>query len=149
MWFQLAKMRVLGWVGGWKLYAILFAVGLSSGIYAGIRWEKGSATADLEKQLAANQAQYEENLNALNSRWQGKVDLLNGEITSWATQAANDTRRISELMDELSILWGKFDEIENEITTITDFGTCEFSPDAISLLRAAATATTSGSLPDD
>lgn len=138
----------MGWftgMGTLKILALTSVASIAIGTYAGIRWQKGVQYDFLEAKLTLVEEQAAQSLINLNKLWLVQAEQAKIDIREWQVQNSLDEDLIQQLIAGQTVIRGKFDEINQEITITTDFGMCTFSPDAIRMLRessAAANGTT-------
>ena len=145
-------------LGGWGskvaaggyLYAIIAGATLLFGFYAGIRWEKGAQTVELRQTMMQLEDQANQAIENLDARWKTAATNAQIQVTEWNLQNQVDNQIIAKILAGQDDIRRKFDDINTEITITTDFGTCQLSPDAVRLLRAASSSTRHGNgVPSD
>jgi hypothetical protein len=134
---------------GWQLYALIATGSLALGFAGGIRWEKGAQTDDLRDQLESLSERAQAALVTLGTAWETEAAKVNIEVGEWNAQNEQDRALIRDLLAGQADIRSKFDELDNEITVVTDFGTCQLSDDAVRLLREAGERTRVAELPDN
>lgn len=142
-------MNFLRLIGGWKLYALIGAVSLSMGFYGGMRWEKGANLAEAEAALQALSEQAQTALGELGSAWEAEAGRVQVKVEEWNLQQQVDEALLIKLLKGQDEIRREFNDLNTEITVLTDFGACKLSPDAIRLLRAASEKAGSPSVPNN
>lgn len=132
---------LLKYLGGWQMYALIAATTLSLGFYSGMRWEKGANLADAEKQLKSLSIQAQEAIAELGVAWESEANRAKIQVEEWNLRSQVDEALLIELINGQDEIRRQFNDINTEITVVTDFGTCQLSPDAVRLLRAASEST--------
>jgi hypothetical protein len=129
----------------WIKATILASIAsLTLGFYAGIRWEKGVQVDNLKSQITALSEQAERALTNLNNKWKREVAQVQLDLDRWHEQNQDDETLLRELLQGQNDIREKFNDLGNEITITTDFGTCELSPAAVELLRNASRSAATG-----
>jgi len=134
---------------GWKLYGLIAVGALSAGFYAGTRWEKGAQLNDAQRALQELSEQAQAALVSLGKSWEDEVDKTKIKVEEWNLQSQVDEVIFLEIRDGQNDIRSRFDELDNEITVVTEFGTCELSDSAVRLLREASERTRAAELPTD
>ncbi len=136
--------------GSLQILALASIASVALGFTAGLKWEKADRYEDAKSQIIAIQDQAILSRDLLNERWEAEAAQVKVIMDDWGTQNRMDNEMIKRLLAGQTIIKGKFDDINTEITITTDFGQCTFSPDAIRLLReSSAAANQTDSLPND
>lgn len=146
---MLGLLRGLKGLAGWKMYLIIGVAATTIGFAGGIRWEQGAQLADAKKALEELSVQAQQALVSLGSAWDEEAAKAQLEVSEWNAQNENDRALIRQLIVGQAEIRNQFEELDNEITIVTDFGTCELSPNAVRLLRAASERTRAAELPND
>jgi predicted nuclease with TOPRIM domain len=142
-------MMLIKALTGWRLYLILGTAALSAGFYGGIRWEKGAQYTAAQRALEELSIKAQEALVTLGDAWEEEAAQAQFEINEWKLQNERDQELLFRLLAGQSDIRTRFNELDNEITVDTNFGTCQLSPDAVRLLREASARTSTTELPVD
>lgn len=111
---------------------------------AGIKWERANQVDAMKVQIAALSEQAQTALDDLSSKWKEEAAQAQIDVNEWNLQNQSDMSLLQELLRGQDDIRDKFDELGNEITITTDFGTCELSPAAVELLRNASRSAATG-----
>ena len=124
---------------------ILLAIGIAaSSFYVGIRFERGARAELAEAELSALREGINEAMAGVSSAWKDEAEKARIEVSQWRVRDEQDSALILSLLEGQDALRREFSEIDHEIETTGDMGTCFLSDDAVRLLRATSTAANRG-----